>query len=87
MPPLSLSAVKPSPGESRWKMKGYAYYEVKERRGVEGPSHWTDEGLAYDARRTNFLRRAGWRELRVSKQNVYTNLDNVLAEISRQLNT
>ena len=54
---------------------------------VDGPSHWTDEGLAYDARRTNFLRRSGWRELRVSNQNVYTNLDNVLAEISRQLNT
>jgi len=53
---------------------------------VDGPSHWTEEGAAHDIRRTAFLRRSGWRQVRVSNEDVYENLEGVLSEIFKQVN-
>jgi very-short-patch-repair endonuclease len=53
---------------------------------VDGPSHGTDEGKAYDARRTHFFKRNGWREMRVSNMDVYENLEGALSHIARELN-
>ena len=52
---------------------------------VDGPSHWTDAGMAEDERRTQYLQQSGWRELRVCNDDIYRNLDNVIAEILNQV--
>jgi len=38
---------------------------------VDGATHWTDEQLAHDARRTKFLENNGWRVIRVTNADVY----------------
>ena len=48
---------------------------------VDGASHWTEAQRAYDRRRTAYIRRAGWKELRVANDDVYTCLDRVLEHI------
>jgi very-short-patch-repair endonuclease len=48
---------------------------------VDGTSHWSDDQRAYDRRRTAFITRAGWRELRVSNDDVYCCLDRVMEYI------
>ena len=48
---------------------------------VDGATHWTDTQRAYDRRRTAYITRAGWRELRVTNDDVYTCLDRVLEHI------
>ncbi|MFN9778508.1 MAG: endonuclease domain-containing protein [Alphaproteobacteria bacterium] len=48
---------------------------------VDGASHWTEAQRAYDRRRTAYIRRAGWKELRVANDDVYMCLDRVLEHI------
>jgi very-short-patch-repair endonuclease len=45
---------------------------------VDGSTHRTEEAHAYDARRRELLERQGWREIRVSNEEVFRNLDRVL---------
>ena len=52
---------------------------------VDGATHGTDEERAHDARRDAFLRRNGWRVMRVQNHEVFRNLDDVLDAISRRL--
>jgi very-short-patch-repair endonuclease len=52
---------------------------------VDGDSHTSEEAQAYDARRTMYLTKQGWRERRFTNQAVLQNLDHVLEEIRREL--
>jgi very-short-patch-repair endonuclease len=52
---------------------------------VDGDSHASDEAQAYDAGRTRYLAKQGWRERRFSNQAVLLNLDYVLEEIRHEL--
>ncbi|MEQ1755006.1 MAG: DUF559 domain-containing protein [Micropepsaceae bacterium] len=49
---------------------------------VDGATHWTDEAQSYDRLRRGHLEEAGWKELRVVNQDVYDNIDGVLALIA-----
>ena len=48
---------------------------------VDGSSHFEEAAIEYDARRDDFLRRQGYRVLRVTTRDVLTNLDGVYAAI------
>ena len=48
---------------------------------VDGATHGSDAQVAYDRRRTAFLQALGWREIRVTNNEVYKNLDGVLEHI------
>ncbi len=52
---------------------------------VDGDSHASEEARAYDARRTRYLTKHGWRERRFSNDAVLLNLDRVLQEVRREL--
>ena len=52
---------------------------------VDGDTHAPEEAQAYDARRTRYLMRRGWRELRFSNAAVLRDLDFVLGEIGREV--
>jgi very-short-patch-repair endonuclease len=54
---------------------------------VDGATHSTDEELAYDARREKFLAGEGYRVLRVSNDEVFSNLDDVCETIFMALQT
>jgi very-short-patch-repair endonuclease len=45
---------------------------------VDGSTHRTEEAQAYDARRRSFLESHGWREIRVSNEEVFRDLDRVM---------
>jgi very-short-patch-repair endonuclease len=45
---------------------------------VDGATHSTDEEKAYDARRTAFLEREGYKVVRFTNAEVYENMDGVL---------
>jgi very-short-patch-repair endonuclease len=49
---------------------------------VDGASHWTDEGLAYDRMRRARIESEGWRELRVANGDIYMNMEGVLEVIA-----
>ncbi|MEQ1755666.1 MAG: DUF559 domain-containing protein [Micropepsaceae bacterium] len=49
---------------------------------VDGASHWTDEGLAYDRMRRKHIESEGWREVRVSNGDIYMNMESVLEVIA-----
>ena len=49
---------------------------------VDGGTHSTPSEVAYDRSRDAYLRRLGWRVLRVTNLDVYRNLGGVLDEIS-----
>jgi very-short-patch-repair endonuclease len=51
---------------------------------IDGDTHASKEAQAYDARRTQYLAKEGWRERRFSNEAVLTNLDHVLTEIDRE---
>ena len=51
---------------------------------VDGETHHTPEQLLHDARRRVYFERRGWREMRVTNQDVYDDLDNVLKTIWRE---
>ena len=52
---------------------------------VDGDTHTSAGARAYDARRTRYLHRRGWRERRVGNEAVLLSLDWVLEEIGREL--
>jgi very-short-patch-repair endonuclease len=45
---------------------------------VDGETHGSDQEVAYDKRRDAHLRSQGWRVMRISNLDVYTNLDRVV---------
>ncbi len=45
---------------------------------VDGATHSEDHQVAYDARRTEFLRQQGFRVLRIFSTDVFTSMSNVL---------
>ncbi len=44
---------------------------------IDGPSHDRAEQRAFDAERTAFLERAGWRVVRISNADVYAGIANI----------
>jgi very-short-patch-repair endonuclease len=52
---------------------------------VDGYTHWTQEQLDHDARRTKYLNERGWRVIRVSSADVYDNLSGVWETIAAHL--
>jgi very-short-patch-repair endonuclease len=52
---------------------------------VDGMTHASDEARSYDLRRTQFLRRQGWREIRVENSDVLCSVDGVVAYICAAL--
>lgn len=52
---------------------------------VDGDTHSTDEELAHDRRRDQFLHEHGWTVLRVTNEDVYKRLDMVMESIAREL--
>jgi len=52
---------------------------------VDGGTHGTDEELAYDRRREQYLCTRGWQVLRIRNEDVYKRLDNVLDSIARAM--
>ena len=53
---------------------------------LDGDQHGTDDALAYDAKRDNYLKRQGFKVLRFSNLEVMTELDAVLDTIFDALN-
>ncbi|MBI1210216.1 MAG: DUF559 domain-containing protein [Alphaproteobacteria bacterium] len=51
---------------------------------VDGETHHTPEQLLHDMRRRAYLEDRGWREMRVTNQDVYDDLDGVLETIWRE---
>jgi very-short-patch-repair endonuclease len=51
---------------------------------VDGATHGRDAEVAYDKRRTAYLRSRGWHEIRVGNEEIYKNLDAVLEFIWRE---
>jgi very-short-patch-repair endonuclease len=52
---------------------------------VDGATHCSDSELRHDRRRDAYLRRCGWRVLRVTNSDVYENLSGVLDLIDSRL--
>lgn len=52
---------------------------------VDGYTHWTEEQLAHDARRTKYLEAEGWKVVRLSNTDIYENMDGVWSFIAAQL--
>ena len=48
---------------------------------VDGSTHWNDDARAYDRNRRRYLSELGWREIRMSNDDVFRNLDRVLEYI------
>jgi len=51
---------------------------------VDGATHGSDAEIEYDKRRTDYLRRRGWYEVRVWNYDVYESLQAVLELIERE---
>jgi very-short-patch-repair endonuclease len=51
---------------------------------VDGATHASDEEMAYDRRRREFMERYGWREMRFTNYDIYKNLSFVLEFIWRE---
>jgi very-short-patch-repair endonuclease len=52
---------------------------------VDGPTHWTKEEKEYDVMRESFIKQFGIRVIRFTNEEVYRNLDAVLARIAEEL--
>lgn len=52
---------------------------------VDGDTHGDDDAIAYDARRDGFMRERGWRVFRITNEDVFKRLDDVLDDIARIL--
>lgn len=62
----------------------FADFACREHRlivEVDGATHSTDEEVAYDLRRTEFLKNAGFAILRVTNDEVFDNIDGVCETI------
>ncbi len=53
---------------------------------LDGSQHYSDEGLEYDAKRTDYLKSHGMRVLRFSNLDVENNMNGVLMKIEEELN-
>lgn len=51
---------------------------------VDGATHGSDAEVAYDKKRSAFIKARGWHEIRVTNDDVYKNLDNVLEFICEE---
>lgn len=54
---------------------------------VDGSTHFTDDGIEYDARRTAFLRGQGYRVLRFTTPDILGNIEAVVAAILTEVGT
>src|SRR6185437_9288618 len=52
---------------------------------VDGETHGSKEELAHDRRRDAYLRRSGWRVIRVASTDVYQNVDGVVSFVLSQV--
>ena len=52
---------------------------------VDGANHGDAHEIAYDKRRTEFLKTAGWRIARYGNEEIYKNIDDVLDDIVAHL--
>jgi very-short-patch-repair endonuclease len=52
---------------------------------VDGATHSSDTEVAHDAARTKYLGQRGWRVFRLANDEIYKNLDDVLAAIASLL--
>jgi very-short-patch-repair endonuclease len=52
---------------------------------VDGATHWTEEQVAHDRRRTEYMAQMGWRLVRVTNTEVYENMDGVWELIARHV--
>lgn len=52
---------------------------------IDGESHYTEQGQAYDSERTKYLQNLGLRIIRFANTEVNTHFEGVCLEISRQL--
>ena len=52
---------------------------------VDGATHSTPDELAYDARRTKYLKSKGWTVLRVTNTDIYQDIDGVWLTIAARL--
>ncbi|MBC7391167.1 MAG: endonuclease domain-containing protein [Opitutaceae bacterium] len=61
------------------------FYCPSEKLAVEldGAGHFTEEGVEYDEKRTEFLKSIGIKVIRFENENVFKCLDHVLEEIKR----
>ena len=50
---------------------------------LDGSQHYTEEGLAYDARRTEFIEKFGIKVIRFTNTDINRNLDGVCEEIDK----
>jgi very-short-patch-repair endonuclease len=59
----------------------FACLEVRLAVEVDGATHSTAEEIDYDARRTRYLERHGWRVVRFWNSEIFQNLDGVIDTI------
>jgi very-short-patch-repair endonuclease len=52
---------------------------------VDGATHGSESEVAHDLRRDAFMRKRGWRVMRVSNQAVYRDLDDVIEAVFAQI--
>ncbi len=62
------------------------FYCPKLKIGIEvdGPSHYTPEGIEYDKERGGFIRKEGIKLLRITNTEIYGNLDGVIQEFNKR---
>lgn len=53
---------------------------------IDGPTHFTKDGIEYDKRRTKFIERFGITILRFTNEDVYRNIEGVLRKIEHTIN-
>lgn len=63
----------------------FACIEAKLVVEVDGATHWTAEHLEHDAKRTDYMLRAGWRVMRVTNLDIFDNLHGVWLAIEQRL--
>lgn len=52
---------------------------------IDGPTHFTSEGIEYDEERSKYIEGFGIRILRYTNDDVYNNIDGVLQEIENTI--
>jgi very-short-patch-repair endonuclease len=54
---------------------------------VDGPTHSSPEAIAYDCRRSAYLREKNWRVVRLTNDEVYADVEGALRRMARLLPT
>lgn len=52
---------------------------------IDGPSHFTDEGIEYDKARTNYLQSLGLKVIRFTNDDIYRRVNSVIEQISKEI--